>query len=443
MDLYMLFATVFAYVVFFGLIVLLFYGTRLLSAFFSAVAELMCIGAKPIIHTAERWVSDINDKLSGRPRPGKDFIAHWFGSPLLIIFMIVITGYTGLHYFRQITSLGAEDFVIDVFFHSSLYYLVELIQQVGTSPNYSASDILAVGVNALLMTAFTDLFISQLFPHRSGWLKQPLSYITITVYGLIFFAFTSVLSDLISVELFTSLPRDWWNTTWFTLPAFPFFTLGDGFGRFAAESWFRFQWSLNTAVSFVFLFVLLVCLFLFLSNILSAFSCSIFSVLFGYIWSLLLGFVIPDTTNLELLTAGIFTVGLVLSDVVFQSEPVSKLIESTRPFQFVTNVAETAESWLTGFFANRPISTLAIVFSGILGGPCLHFALRGLFFFLFDGFSLQTLLISVLLLVAFLVFSIPCLISARKRGHSKKVTILYFVFFVCFVIPHITLNMIQ
>ena len=434
---------VFGYVVCIGFIILLFYCTRLLSAFFSAVANLMCIGAKPIINTAEAWVDTVNSKLSGKSESGKSFIAHWFGSPLLIIFMIVITGYTGLHYFRQITSLGTKDFILDVITHSSLFYFVELGQLAGTSPNYSASDILTVGVNALLMTAFTDLFISQLFPHRSGWLKQPLSYITVTVYGLIFFAFTSTLGDLISVEPFANLPRDWWNTTWFTLPTFPFFTWGRELGRFAAEFWFRFQWSLNVAVSFGFLFILLVCLFLFLSNILSAFSCGIFSIVFVCLWGIPLNYLFPSTTGYELLFAGILTVGAVLSDVVFQSEPVSQLVESTRPFQFMTNVAETAEEWLTKLFANRPISTLAIIFSGILGGPCLHFALRGIFFFLVDGFSLQMLLISGLLLVAFFVFSIPCLISALKRGCRKKVAILYFVFFVCLAIPYITQNMIQ
>ena len=132
MDLYI----AFGYVVCIGLIILLFYGARLLSAFFSAVADLMCIGVKPIINTAEAWVDTVNGKLSGKSESGKNFIAHWFGSPLLIIFMILITGYTGLYYFRHFTSLGVKDFILDVITHSSLFYLVELTQQVGTSPNF-------------------------------------------------------------------------------------------------------------------------------------------------------------------------------------------------------------------------------------------------------------------------------------------------------------------
>ena len=61
---------VFGYVVCIGFIILLFYGARLLSAFFSTVANLMCIGAEPIINTAEAWVDTVNSKI--RPDRSND-----------------------------------------------------------------------------------------------------------------------------------------------------------------------------------------------------------------------------------------------------------------------------------------------------------------------------------------------------------------------------------
>lgn len=430
MDLF----TIFGYVLAYGFLLLFLYIARLLSAFFSKLSELMFLWVKPIVNTAQKWVSAINNALSGHPGPGKDFIAHWFGSPLLIIFMLVISGYTGISIFRLIASVGIEGFLIELLSHSSVLYLAELTNQTGTDPSFSAVDILVDGGNALLLAALTDLFISQLFPHRSNWLKEPLSYFTIAVYGLVFMAFTYTLGDFISAELFITLPKEFWHATWFTLPPLPVVTMG-GFGAFAAELWLRFQWTLNTAVSFGFCFVLLAGLFFILSNVFSTLSCAFFTFILGHILSVILGFFFPETKNFELLLVAILTVGIVLIEVLFQSEPVSDLIESTRPFQFVTDVAKNITSYLEEFFSGLPISTLAILFSGILGGPCFLLAIAGVMFFLFDGFSVQVLLTAGVLFVIFLVSSIPCLYSALKRGKSKKTTALYFVIFVCFAIP--------
>lgn len=432
---------IFGYVLGYGFLLAFFYCTRLLSAFFSALSEWMCLWAKPIVNTVEKWASAINNTLSGRPRPGKDFIAHWFGSPLLMIFMILICGYTGISVFRLIDSVGVDGLLIELLSHSSILYLAELTQMVGTTPDFSAADILLNVGNALLLGAITDLFVSQLFPHRSNWLQQPLSYVTVTVYSLIFMTFTFLLGDFLSAELFSALPKEFWHATWFTLPPLPVATMGE-FGAFAAELWPRFQLVLNTAVSFGFCFVLLSCLFFLLSNVLSSISCAFFTFIIGHILSLILGFFFPETKNFELLLAGIITVGIVLSEVLFQSEPVSSMIESTRPFQFVTGVADGIKSRLESVFESLPISTIAILFSGILGGPCFLLAVAGIFFSVFDGFSVQTLLTAGTFFVVFLVSSVPCLFSALKRGRSKKGTFLYFVCFVCFVIPLAALSCI-
>ena len=142
-----------------------------------------------------------------------------------------------------------------------------------------------------------------------------------------------------------------------------------------------------------------------------------------------------DVENFELLIAGIVVGSIVLSDVLFQTERVSDLVESTRPFRLIADVAEKLENCVEAFFDDLPISTLAILISGITGGPCFLFSVAGVLFFLFDGFSVQTLLMAGCLFVAFLVFSIPCLVSARIRGRDKKTTIGYFVAFVCVAIP--------
>ena len=435
--------TAFGYAVFFGLFGGLFYITRLLSAVFSSVSDMLCMGVKPVINTAGRWISVVNDGLSGGPKPGKDFIAHWFGSPLLIIFMVLITGYTGAYYFQHVTSVGAESFILEVFTDSSLYLWIELTNQIGTAPDISAADLLAAGGNALLMTAFTDLFISQLFPHRSNMLKQPLSYITVVVYGLIFFAFTGVLGDLISAEVFADIPQEWWNAPWITLPALPVINLGRFVGL-TGDQLISFQQSLNTAVTLGFCFVMVVCLLLFLSNILSAFSCCAFSFVCLLLFSPVLNWLSShNIENFELLIAGIAVGSLVVSDVLAQTERVSELIESTRPFVLVTDTADKIESCLEEFFNNLPISTLAILFSGIFGGPCILMALDSVLSFLSDGFPLEKLPAIGFLVAVSLAFSVPCFLSARKRGHDKKVAVGYFVVFVCFVIPLVRMYLLN